>query len=317
MQKKSYYRLNELQQYFGIAPDEIRYLVEQRMLQLSFFYPESKFVAGEDEFEYFIGNCVVNYEGIVTLTCDDSIRVFSNGFVDASHLTLADRAPATLETRNYPFTVKYPNNYVENWSSKKLGELPEKDIPAKVLATEDISLRAAAKNAFINIAEPESVGTHFSKLPKTLYPQTIRFSIESACVTHRHLSELKLINHLNKELSDSENSESKPLAQLPRQRRNSDLHDLLAKILLKHTNQVAGDNISQKECLRVLESESSLAPTDRQYDTDGILEKVTDTMIYWSSDYKENQKLQIDNLSSTMSKIKKKLKSLGKIDANK
>ncbi|MBL3810966.1 hypothetical protein [Alteromonas macleodii] len=55
MQEKAYYRLNELQHHHGITADEIRFLVEQKRLRLSFLLQGISLIVGTRGKQGFIG----------------------------------------------------------------------------------------------------------------------------------------------------------------------------------------------------------------------------------------------------------------------
>lgn len=70
---KEYYRLSELERYFGISEDDVKYLVENDKIRLSLFCSHAKFIVGEwidnkDSKTKFCGNSVVNYQGAIELS---------------------------------------------------------------------------------------------------------------------------------------------------------------------------------------------------------------------------------------------------------
>lgn len=284
---KKYLDFSEIEKDFNIPRADVLYEINQRNLVLSIYLPESEYIAVEPYSDGRVGQCVLQYEGLIGLTADDAINILFNGSCSITQVTLADRANATVVSRNYPFKKPLPNEYMEEWDTHKLGELPEHDIEAVFMGVEE---------------EPKSQEIFLPDSGRSLDALSIREGKElvhltHAVIQHRHLVEARLLE-ASKNSSDSAN-------QIPQKgltgQRISDLHLLLSEILQ------SDPKISTKHCEALLREEVARDRDERDFDSRGILIDISDSELVWESKRGNRQTFKLSSLGATLSSIRKRL----------
>lgn len=146
MDKKTYYRLNELQHHYAITADEIRYFVEQQKLQLSFLLPGSELMFGNLAKFGFRAFGFGYYKGLVSVNCEMSLRLFQKDKATTSQVQIRKGEYAAYSI-DYPFAVSPPNSVMQVWQLTKLKEAPSGGLLAKKHPYEGASATAAMSEA--------------------------------------------------------------------------------------------------------------------------------------------------------------------------
>lgn len=134
MKNKDYYTLDEVGH--NLSTSDIHYAIQNRTLVFSFFIPEAQYIAVQPYSEGKVGQCILSYEGVVSLGQDDSIKLLHDKSIEVGSLKLANRANATVYSINYPFKLELPNSYMKAWCPRKLRDMPETDIEVVLLGKE-------------------------------------------------------------------------------------------------------------------------------------------------------------------------------------
>lgn len=286
-QSKEYYSLSEIE-LLNLSKDDICYWVQQRKIRISVFIPERQYIAVAPYTEGKVGQCVLLYEGIVTLSCDDSIELLHKCTLPVTHVTLANRAKAMLVSRKYPYKSPMPNQFISSWESHKLGELPEHDIEA-IFSGNEIENMA---NRVLEMLQKSPVA-----YPKTFIQKGVEvINQDRVLFQHRHLVEAGLIAPQTVQKELVQDGKGRLSGQ-----RVSDFHELLARILNTDLKT------STKRCEAILRNEVSLPVIERELDYKGILIDISATELVWKSSRGNRQTFKLSSLGPTLSNIKKKL----------
>lgn len=283
MKKKKYYTLNELSDEIDL--DDIFYAVQQRELTFSFFLPERQYIALELDAPSKVGRCLLNYEGLVKLSIDDSIELVHTKSVKTDVVFLSERAYCTVETAEYPYRGKVPNSIFKAWKRTKYLDLPEENIPAMFKPKETI-----LKNPLSHLVPKGEVWSTLSQITR----QPSVFVLDNVAVQHKDLVEAGLFP--NKQKQDIPNS------LLLEGKRISPLHEMLAQIL------IANQDISAKACELLLRQEAQLRPDEREFDSLGVLIDISDSELIWKNTKGGRVTFKLSSLGATISSIRKRLK---------
>ncbi|MEQ5805829.1 hypothetical protein J3369_00270 [Alteromonas sp. NFXS44] len=290
MSCQKFYFLNDAAEIAKVSVQTLHYHILQRQFPLSLFMPEREYIAVEPFTIGSVGQCVLAYEGVISLTADDSITLLHSGSFSITQVTLADRANATLVSRKYPFKKPLPNEYMKEWDTHKLGELPEHDIEAVFKGIEE---EATAQGIFLPDSNRSADALSIRKGSELAH-------LTHAVIQHRHLVEAGLLN-----ASKSHSETNKPIPQKGLNgQRISDLHHLLSVILQ------SDPKISTKHCEVLLREEVSRNKDERDYDSIGILIDISDSELVWESKRGNRQTFKLSSLGATLSSIRKRLNQL-------
>lgn len=213
MKIKKYYKLNELCDEIDL--DDIFYAVQQRELTFSFFLPERQYIALDLDVPIKVGRCVLNYEGLVKLSIDNSIELIHAKSLTTDHVFLTERAYCTLEAAEYPYKGKVPNSVFKAWKPAKYFDLPEDNIPA-IFKPKEVIL----KNPFSHLVPKGQVWSTLSQIS----PQSSTFILDDVVVQHEHLVDAGLLI--------AKKTQGIPNSLLLEGKRISPFHELIAKILV-------------------------------------------------------------------------------------
>ncbi len=288
MKDKEYFTITEVED--SISKSDLFYAVQSRELVFSFFIPETLYIAVEPYSEEKVGQCVLAYEGIISLTNDDSIKLIHDKSMQLTSVKLANRANATVHAVDYPFQLKLPNPYFNNWRSRKLRDMPDTDIEAIVMASETTDERK-----FLNsILKSNNIS---QDIPKTIRSNPISIKMENAVLRREHLTQANLLNepkpaHTKEPLLASFNTSSQ---------RTNQFHELLAELIGSHPK------LSKKQCEKILRQDVELSKDERSYDRKGIILDISDTELLWESSHGNQQTLKLNSLGTILSKVRKKI----------
>lgn len=288
MKDKEYFTITEVED--SISKSDLFYAVQSRELVFSFFIPETLYIAVEPYSEEKVGQCVLAYEGIISLTNDDSIKLIHDKSMQLTSVKLANRANATVHAIDYPFQLKLPNPYFDNWRSRKLRDMPDTDIEAIVMASEITDGRK-----FLNsILKSNEIS---QDIPKTFRSNPITIKLENAVLRREHLIQANLLNesktaHTNEALFANFSTSGQ---------RTNQFHELLAELIGSHPK------LSKKQCERILRREVELSKDERSYDRKGIILDISDTELLWESSYGNQQTLKLNSLGTILSKVRKRI----------
>ena len=186
MQEKAYYRLNELQHHHGIVVDEIRFLVEQKGLRLSFLLQDTRLIMGKHAKQGFIGKGSTTVDAIISVDAFESLALFSCGKVKAKTVYLR-QASFKSYSPSYPFKIKAPNSEIVDWQPSELSAIKQDVIVAKSFPREQQSNIAVMGDIFKMFSggapPPEPLN---EKIKQTgdgdLFCEEFTFSLSDACL---------------------------------------------------------------------------------------------------------------------------------------
>jgi hypothetical protein len=283
---KDYYTLEELGA--TIASSEIFYAIQNRTLVFSFFIPDKEYIAVEPYTGGKVGQTVLSYEGVVSLSHDDSIQLLHNKSLQVKFLTLMNRGNATICRYKYPFKLKIPNSYMDAWCPRRLRDMPAKDIEVVVMGKEKKDEMAYLKHVLKLREIP-------SNTPTTIEDNALALSFDDALLRHDHLVAAGLIREPRNSLSNE------TFHTTLKGKRVSQFHELLAQLL------DSKPKLSAKSCEAIIRLEHSLSVDEREYDRKGIIVDISDTELVWKSSYGSRQTINLSSLGTILSKVRKRL----------
>lgn len=284
MEDKEYFTITEIEG--SVSKSELFYAVQSRELVFSFFIPEMLYIAVEPYSEGKVGQIVLAYEGIISLTSDDSIRLIHEKSLQLTSVNLANRANATVHAIDYPFQLKLPNPYMNSWRPRKLRDMPVSDIEAIVMANEVTDERKLLSSILKSHNIPQDI-------PQVIKSNPISIKLEDAVVRRDHLLHADLLSE-PKVTTDYSNLSTG-------NHRSNQFHELLAELIRIHPK------LSKKQCEKFLRQEVELSKDERNYDRKGVILDISDTELLWESSYGNQQTIKLNSLGTILSKVRKKI----------
>jgi hypothetical protein len=309
MIEKEYYRVEELQDRFNLTEDDVRYLVEKRLVKTCFSIRNTKFIVDGWDGDNSIGYAHINYQGLIALPDEEVDSLISNGKITPLNYLLSQGGTITLVETDYPIGTERPKTFEEAWKPKSANCHNAEFIKAKLSPfvtktfwhsydnakkSVNYSRQLFAKNVFC-----ERKLANKTKLDLPLSFNTLQFS--DICVRHQDL----VSNNLLIKKSETEHRASPNQTDI-NTKLDNEFEDLLAAIILKSPQKLTAKKIHKilcDECERELDQ--------RVYDTNNILLGEEQGVISWRDKYRNNKErsyLQssLDNVISTVkSKIGK------------
>ena len=186
MQEKAYYRLNELQHHHGITADEIRFLVEQKSLRLSFLLQDISLVVGTRVKKGFIGQGSTTVDAIASVDISESLALLSREKVKTKTVYLR-QASFKGYSPAYPFKTKVPNSEIIEWHSTELSAIKQGVVVAKNFPREQQSNIAAMGDIFKMFSGGAPIPEQLNeKIKQTgdndLFCDEFKFSLSDACL---------------------------------------------------------------------------------------------------------------------------------------
>ena len=131
-----YYRLQTLNEDFNLPFDKIRYYVEQKQLDISFFCARQKFIYGHWKTKGFVGKGILDYEGVLTLSFENAMKLFKDGSIKVNDAELRQVEKARQVSTTYPFKEKAPNTFLYRWRRVELEDITPVTLPVRFIPTE-------------------------------------------------------------------------------------------------------------------------------------------------------------------------------------
>lgn len=288
MKDKEYFTITEIEG--SVSKSDLFYAIQSRELVFSFFIPEALYIAVEPYSEGKVGQVVLAYEGIISLTSDDSIRLIHDKSIQLTSLKLASRANATVHAINFPFQQKLPNSFMNSWRPRKLRDMPVSDIEAIVMAREVTDERKFLSSVL------KSHNIH-QDIPKIIKSNPVSVKLEDAVVRRDHLLHANLLSEPKVTIAHDIDSSNLNTGN----HRSNQFHELLAELIRIHPK------LSKKQCEKILRQEVELSKDERSYDRKGIILDISDTELLWESSYGNQQTIKLNSLGTILSKVRKKI----------
>lgn len=288
MEDKEYFTITEIEG--SVSKSDLFYAVQSRELVFSFFIPETLYIAVEPYSEGKVGQIVLAYEGIISLTSDDSIRLIHDKSMQLTSVKLASRANATVHAIDYPFQQKLPNPYMNSWRPRKLRDMPVSDIEAIVMAREVTDERKLLGGILKSHNIPQDI-------PQVIKSNPISIKLEDAVVRRDHLLHADLLSEPKVTITDDTDYSNLSTGNL----RSNQFHELLAELIRIHPK------LSKKQCEKILRQEVELSKDERTYDRKGVILDISDTELLWESSYGNQQTIKLNSLGTILSKVRKKI----------
>tara|TARA_Y100000034_G_scaffold34212_1_gene41883 strand:+ start:643 stop:1518 length:876 start_codon:yes stop_codon:yes gene_type:complete len=288
MEDKEYFTITEIEG--SVSKSDLFYAVQSSELVFSFFIPEMLYIAVEPYSEGKVGQIVLAYEGIISLTSDDSIRLIHEKSLQLTSVKLANRANATVHAIDYPFQLKLPNPYMNSWRPRKLRDMPVSDIEAIVMAKEVTDERKLLSSILKSHNIPQDI-------PQVIKSNSISIKLEDAVVRRDHLLHANLLSEPKVTISDDIGRSNLSTGN----HRSNQFHELLTELIRIHPK------LSKKQCEKILRQEVELSKDERSYDRKGIILDISDTELLWESSYGNQQTIKLNSLGTILSKVRKKI----------
>ena len=309
MIEKEYYRLEELKERFHITENDVRYLVEKKLVKACFSIRKTKFVVDGWDGDSRIGYAHINYQGLIALPDAEVDSLIANGKITPLNYLLSLGGAIQLVETDYPFGMARPKTFEEAWKPKyachRNAEFMEARLSPFVSKTFWHSYQTAKKEVnysrelFPKNEECESKLAISKKLDLPLSFNMLQFS--DICIRHNDLVANNLV------VEEAQHKDIEPTDQTHNIiNLENEFEDLVASIILKNPQK-----LTAKKIHRILCDESAREIDQRLYDKNNILLGEEQGVISWRDKYRNNKErsyLQssLDNVISTVkSKIGK------------
>ena len=118
MIEKEYYRLEELKKRFHLTENDVRYLVEKKLVKACFSIRKTKFVVDGWDGDSRIGYAHINYQGLIALPDAEVDSLIANGKITPLNYLLSLGGAIQLVETDYPLGMARPKTFEEAWKPK-------------------------------------------------------------------------------------------------------------------------------------------------------------------------------------------------------
>lgn len=300
MIEKEYYRLDELAP-LGVTEGTVRYFVEQNKLTPVFFAPATTYLVGGYIDNKFHGFAVASYRGLVSLPKRCLSELLKKGKTRTNNINLIQKDNIVIKSADYPFTISYPNDYLQSWLNYNPVKSDWHSVPAKHYPTEQASGWSIMADFLKSFSDNEEQKAAFDKTysvgkpTKVLSSYGVEFSLKDLCIRHQDLVSLGVIT------TKSDLAEPKQLAKKVFD--GNDFEKLLAKII------TSDKSLSAKPIFKILVNECNLEEDSRQFDTDGVLLEHVEGIIVWKDvlSRTKEKKCSLSTLNNKLTKVRQML----------
>lgn len=201
--KKLYYRLDELQDRYGIYSYDIRYLMEREQLPLCFYRPQKIFIAGKNNDYQFSAYGHVAYFGLIELESLHADYLLDEGYTESKYCSLLERNNIESLGTDCPRGIKPPHNDIAEWLFIDVDEMDE----ASVFALENNTavrvegVTEKPDSGYLMPIEGQDASIHIN------FPY-YRYEFRDLVVQHKTLVELGLFDDEQNTKETSERSKS-------------------------------------------------------------------------------------------------------------
>jgi hypothetical protein len=304
MIKKEYYRLNDLNRYFGITLDDIRYWIERGVIPLKFHRTDAVFVIGDPESQLsFCGHGYVFYDGLVELYQYHDTELIKNGFTTTYNVYLCERERIEFIDIHCPQAIAPPNQYIKSWEAKHPDQIQGEYFLAMenhdVVQSKSIE-KNSITNGFLIKLDSNSPELHIEVKP-------VRYELEQICITEESLLELGVIESdlltCRSKAMQKSNDEQILTEQksMPRHRFANQFQELLARIVNRDRT------LKPKQIHRILSNECKIDEDERTFDTDHIMLDCVNGVLVWKDIHsmQPEKNCQIGTLRNHLTEVRR------------
>lgn len=276
--KKLYYRLEELQDRYGLCSYDIRYLMERDQLPLCFFRTYCVFIAGKEDAHRFDAYGCVSYFGLVELKHYHNDALLENGYTDASNCYLLEKDTVETLSVDCPNSIKPPNNFISQWLHIDVEELEFEQLFAieNNTATRIENATGEPESGYFFPLKGQNASMHID------FPSH-RYELKDLVITHKTLVELGLFTE-------------EPKAKADKERSKNAFHRLIEHMIASHPRKRASELWA---LLRNTWEE------DDNIDPESILSEVNERSLVWVSASGTENRISYKTFQNRVSEIRK------------
>ncbi|MDP5131315.1 MAG: hypothetical protein NWQ54_10540 [Paraglaciecola sp.] len=307
MIEKEYYRLEELKDRFNLTEDDVRYLVEKRLVKTCFSIRNTKFIVDGWDGDNRMGYAHINYQGLIALPDEEVDSLISNGKITPLNYLLSRGGCITLVETDYPIGTERPKTFAEAWKPKSAychnADFIEAKLSPFVTKTfwhsydnakksVNYSRQLFAKNVFC-----ERELANKTKLDLPLSFNTLQLS--ELCIRHADLASHNLLTRKSPPEQQGTLSQTDDNIKL-----DNEFEDLLAAIILNSPQK-----LTAKKIHRILCDECDREEDSRLFDKNNILLSEDLGVITWRDKYRNNKHRSYSQASfdNIISQVRSKL----------
>jgi len=309
MIEKEYYRVDELAT-LGVTEGTIRYFVEQNKLTPTFFAPATDYILGGLHKNKFHGFAKANYKGLISLPKHCLSELLKKGKTRSNTVNLIQKENIVIKSADYPFSINYPNNFLESWLSFNPVKPDWHSVPAKHFPTEQDSGWSVFADLVKSFTDDEKEKAEFDKVYSSGKPKRVlnsygvEFTLSDLCIRHQDLLNLGVIHPKVNQLTSIQPPVQEKAAEATPIDFDNEFEELLAKILRSKSR------IQAKNIHRILCDECAREEDSRLFDHKNILVGDDQGIISWRDKFRGNaeRSYTLDSLRNVVSKVRKKLR---------
>lgn len=199
MLKKSYYKLTEIEKKFDLTFEDIQFLVESNRLQLAVFVSNTSYLIGFYDNGKYTGIGTVDYEGLIGLTREVSLKVLKGQTTKTSHFSLLEPDKCNNWNGEYRFEKPWPNESIDKWVARNPNTLKWKYIPARTLPATTINSQKKFLESLGQLSQAaspndQSLRKHLSQIEemptKQLIHTPIQVMLKDICIQHSSIADV-------------------------------------------------------------------------------------------------------------------------------
>lgn len=296
MIEKEYYRLDELEKRLNLSFSDLRYLVENKKVELAFRLDKNKFIIGGWlEGKGFVGYGSIYYSGFVKVNKDKQLELLQQHKIKCKYFRLVNKTQIIEQNNDYPFKTPTPHTFLYGWKPTPIQAIDWTEIPAKLFPQEREHTLLALGNTFYDVMksinnklpeknQSEAAKTLKAKIPKVeFYSEGIEFCLNDVCLI---ASEINTAIGTPSEKSTTQGS--------------TNYHRPIDILILKMLEQFPNDKPSHTwERLK-----DDLNQEPRKFDTDEIIDEIGEEILYWFDTQAEVKQMKKKSFYNLIKKLK-------------
>ena len=247
----------------------------------------------------------MNYQGAIELPPTEYQELKNSDKLSSLYAILQQKERVQHVSQKYPFQIKTPNWLIEEWNPQQLELTSKNYILAMFLPYERENIEKQAADffgVFIGNKTVAEIKKSMQQKEMVLRHNEHGFLVDDIRILHE--TALKAVQFLTgkvKEPAHQTTSMSKINNQYSKKERNSDLHDLLKRVIIEKPSY------SAKQIWTAIELDFTIDEGEREFDQYNILRDVSASELLWESRYGNGGTFKFSSLGTTVSKIRKKI----------
>lgn len=293
---KKYYRLSELNEFFGFSDADIHYLNAETDISFCLYCKTTDVIIGGWKKGDFFGAGRANYSGLVSMTKHQQVKLFETKKVSVTSGLLLQKEKINRYSAQNPFKVVMPNTIISGWLSIPFEKIHFNEVPFHFYPEERKSMMKQFTGLLNQISTIQSVRTDTKQTSSLMGDVAIEdelfynwkgFTLSDVCIIGSELEKAQSY------LSSNTDVKVHPIIT---NKSNRPIDILILSVL----EQFPDDKPTQ--IWNRLKIDVTKEP--RSFDTDEILDEVGEDLLYWFDNQSEGKQMKKKSFYNLINKLK-------------